>query len=162
MNRLLIILFGILSTVAVFVLLVLLYRYANEGGESVKMETAETLHFSKSSEGSDVGTRWLQELANKKKPTYSYAVSEMEISLPLKKASESKIAFKMVLDNLDDYKMFCIKQLLERKGVDYSVYRKDGRALLIVHDIDKKREKEILQLVKEYDVRTKIEKYIKD
>ncbi|MCF6201211.1 MAG: hypothetical protein L3J42_03665 [Hydrogenimonas sp.] len=162
MNRLLIILFGVLSTTAVTILLILLFRYANENVEYDNYTRGDTHKISKESEKTDKSSRWLQELAGREKPSYSYAVTEMEISLPLKKRSESRVGYKLILGNLDDYKMFCVKQLLERKGVDYSAYRRDGRALLIVHDIDKKREKEISSLLKDYDIKMKIEKYIKD
>ncbi len=162
MNRLMITLFGTFSTLAVFILLILLYRYANEGSTTTYSAEREPRKFSTVTDDGAKGSKWLRDMALKEKPTYSYAVSEMELSLPLKKGVLPKTSFRLTLSNLDDYKMFCIKQLLEREGVDYSVYRRAGKALLVVHDIEKKRLNKISRLVKEYDVETKIEKYIKD
>ncbi|BBG66137.1 hypothetical protein NNO_1434 [Hydrogenimonas sp.] len=162
MNRLLILLFGIVSTTAVFILLILLYRYANvsddtlhRGGDDLHSPAGET----KSVEGPK---KWLKDLASRKKPSYSYAVSEMEISLPLKKRPEPKTSFRLILRNLDSYKMFCIKQLFERNGIDFSVFKKRGEAVLVLHDIDSDERSRIVRMVREYDVKTEIEKYTKD
>ncbi len=163
MNRLLILLFGMVSTVAVLILLILLYRYANQSEKRIYTEKGEIHLLAGGTEKSGYDDRkWLKDLAARKKPTYSYAVSEMEISLPLKSKPEPKTSFRLILENLDGYKMFCVRQLFERNGIDFAVYKKEGEAVLIVHDIDKKEQKRIVQMVRKYDVKTKIEKYIKD
>ncbi|WP_457593522.1 hypothetical protein [Hydrogenimonas sp.] len=163
MNRLLILLFGTVSTVAVLVLLILLYRYADRSEETAYTEKSG-IHFpSGETEHSGYdGKKWLKDLAARKKPAYSYAVSEMEISLPLKNKPEPKTSFRLILENLDGYKMFCIKQLFERNGIEFAVYKKAGHAVLMIHDIDRNEQKDIVRMVREYDVKTKIEKYIKD
>ncbi len=162
MNRLLILLFGIVSTAAVFILLILLYRYANLNEEDILAQNRKVHTLAHETESPDETKKWLRDLASKKKPSYSYAVSEMEISLPLKKRPEPKTSFRLILRNLDDYKMFCIRQLFERNGVDFAVFKKKGEAVLVVHDINKAKRNRIVRMVREYDVKTEIEKYTKD
>ncbi|WP_457594925.1 hypothetical protein [Hydrogenimonas sp.] len=162
MNRLLILLFGIVSTVAVFILLVLLYRYANQSEEVGFPEKREERLFVRSGAVSEGSQKWLKDLASREKPSYSYAVSEMEISLPLKKRPEPKTSFRLILENLDNYKMFCVRQLLERNGIDFSVFKRGGKAVLMVHDLDRNEQKRIIRMVRKYDVKTVIEKYTKD
>ncbi len=162
MNRLLILLFGIVSTVAVSLLLALLYRYANQSDGATLPQEGGTRIFSEGTKSPEDSRKWLKDLAARKKPSYSYAVSEMEISLPLKKRPEPRTSFRLILENLDNYKMFCVRQLLERNGIDFSVFKKGGKAVLMVHDLDADGQRRIIQMVRKYDVKTVIEKYTKD
>ncbi len=162
MNRLLILLFGVVSTLAVSILLILLYRYANRNDEAPEARMLEPRSFIDESANRDETKKWMKDLASREKPSFSYAVSETEISLPLKKRPEPKTSFRLILKNLDDYKMFCIKQLFERNGIDFAVFKKRGEAVVIVHDIDGAKRERIVKMVREYDVKTEIEKYVKD
>ncbi len=91
MHRLLIVLFGIVSTVAVAILLFLLYRYAvsQSSAVSISVKTEAPVSF-KNRTPEPKSHAWLESLALKKRPAYSYAVSEMEIVLPLKKRDRLK------------------------------------------------------------------------
>ncbi len=161
MNRLLIVLFGIVSTVAVLVLLLLLYRYANQNEKGAYMSPLEK-QMEHRAYRVESGRKWLQDLAAKKKPSYSYAVSEMEIDLPLRKKPEPKTAYRLVLNNLDNYKMFCVRQLLEQNGIEYAFFRKRSNGVLVIRDLKKKDLHRIIGLVKKYDVDVEIENYTKD
>lgn len=162
MNRLLIILFGIVSTVAVLVLLLLLYRYANQNDQSFYTNPLEKKHFEQRQEKPTIGAKWLEDLAEKKKPSYTYAVSEMEIDLPLKRKPKPHTAYRLVLQHLDNYKMFCIRQLLEQNGIDYAIFRKKENGILIVHNLTKESLDRIVKMVRKYDIEIKIENYVKE
>ena len=162
MNRLLILLFGIVSTVAVLILLLLLYRYANQNEESVYTSPFEKQTFKHREKRVESGRKWLEDLATRKKPSYTYAVSEMEIDLPLQLKPEPKTAYRLVLNNLDNYKMFCVKQLLEQNGIDYAIFRKKKSGVLMIHDLKKDQLDRIIGLVKKYDVDVEIENYTKE
>jgi hypothetical protein len=162
MNRLLILLFGIVSTVAVTVLLWMLYRYANEGVESIAAIPEKSLSFDRKGEEKTEGRKWLKELATRKKPTYAYAVTEMEIDLPLKKRPKPKRAYRLLLKDLDGYKIFCVRQILEQNGIEYAMFREDRNGVLVVRDLSKKQVDRIVGLVREYDVKIAIENYKKD
>ena len=162
MNRLLILLFGIVSTVAVSILLLMLYRYANQQGDAVTEPSIDNEPFVSDLQRERPGTRWLKELATRKKPSFTYAVNEMEIVLPLKKRPVAKAAFRLVLENLDGYKIFCIRQVLEQNGIEYAMFRENRKGVLVVRDLGRKKLDRVVNLVREYDVTIKIEKTTKD
>ncbi len=162
MNRLLILLFGVVSTLAVSILLILLYRYANRNDEVPEIQRLEPRTFTGEKANREETKKWMKSLASREKPSFSYAVSETEVSLPLKKRPEPRTSFRLILRNLDDYKMFCIKQLFERNGIDFAVFKRGGEAVVVVHDIDGAKRERIINMVREYDVKTEIEKYVKD
>ena len=162
MNRLLIILFGIVSTVAVLVLLLLLYRYANQNDQSLYTNPLEKKHFEHKEKKPSIGAKWLEDLAEKKKPSYTYAVSEMEIDLPLKRKPRPHRAYRLTLNHLDNYRMFCIRQLLDQNGIDYAIFRKRENGILIIHNLDKESLDRIVKMVRKYDIDIKIENYTKE
>ncbi|WP_353662923.1 hypothetical protein [Hydrogenimonas sp. SS33] len=158
MNRLLILLFGIVSTTAVLILLVLLYRYANENPNPAYLnETVSERGLRQHSEKESPQKRWLEDLAVKKRPSFTYAVSEMEIDLPLRTTPRPKTSYRLLLKDLDGYRMFCLRQVLERNGIDYSIVRRGDEAVLVVNGLDRPRLDRVVHLVKEYDVKIKIE-----
>ena len=162
MNRLLILLFGIVSTLAVLVLLILLYRYANEN-EAVVTPTFEVeKRLLKNDEKVKPERKWLEDLAAKKRPSFTYAVSEMELDLPLKKKPKPRSAYRLKLSHLDGYKMFCIRQVLERHGIGYSILRQGTDGVLVVHDLDEPTLKRVVKMVRSYHVTIETENYTKD
>ena len=158
MNRLLIILFGIVSTVSVAILLFLLYRYAvvQNGGNAY--QTSVKTPLSSKKEPLSPSRTWLEELALKKNPTFSYAVSEMEIELPLKKSPKPETVYRLILEDLDDYKMFCVRQMLARHHIRFSVYRKKKKGVLMIQNVDRHAIEDVISLVKRYKIKAKIVK----
>jgi len=165
MNRLLITLFGTVSTVSVTILLILFYRYAAQS-QPIEAKASEPLSYEFSHSSEDVKhlseQGWLKEMAHTKRPSFSYAVSEMELELPLKTDPKIKQTFRIVLSDLDNYKMFCIKQLLTQEKIKFSMFRKEKNGILMVHDLDGSELERILKIVHGYNIKTKIENYTKD
>ncbi|WP_456450464.1 hypothetical protein [Hydrogenimonas sp.] len=157
-----ILLFGIVSTVAVVVLLLMLYRYANQGTEAVTAVSLDETRFTTKRGAEPAERRWLKELATRKKPSFAYAVSEMEINLPLKKKPVPKTAYRLILKDLDGYKIFCIRQILEQNGIEYAMFRENRNGVLVVRDLKRRDVDRIVALVREYDVKIEIENYKKD
>lgn len=162
MSRLLILLFGIVSTLAVLLLLILLYRYANENDAAVAPSFGVEKRLLEERTKPKPEHKWLEDLAAKKRPSYTYAVSEMELDLPLKRKPQPKTAYRLRLSHLDGYKMFCIRQVLERHGIDYSILRQGADGVLVVHDLDKPMLQRVVKLVRSYDVTIETENYTKD
>jgi hypothetical protein len=162
MNRLLIVLFGIVSTVAVLVLLLLLYRYANQNEQISYTSPLEKRPLERREKKPSIGAKWLEDLAEKRRPSYAYAVSEMEIDLPLKRKPEPHTAYRLILKHLDNYKMFCIRQLLEQNGIDYAIYREKENGILTVHNLSKEGLDRIVKMVKKYDIDIETENYVKE
>ncbi|WP_201353505.1 hypothetical protein [Hydrogenimonas urashimensis] len=157
-----IILFGVVSTVAVLILLLSLYRYANHNEENIYTSPLERKHFERHEKKRSVGAKWLEDLAAKKRPSHAYAVTEMEIDLPLKKKPKPHEAYRLILKQLDSYKMFCIRQILDRNGIDYAIFRKKENGILMIHNLDKKSLNRIVKLVKKYDITIETENYVKE
>ncbi|WP_457596657.1 hypothetical protein [Hydrogenimonas sp.] len=157
-----ILLFGIVSTVAVVVLLLSLYRYASGESENTAALPAKQRTFSANDDSTARQGGWLRELATKKKPTYSYAVTEMEIDLPLKKKPEAQRFYRLLLKDLDGYKIFCIRQVLARNGIEYAMFRENRDGVLVVGDLRRPEVDRIVSLVRGYDVKIEIENYTKD
>jgi len=165
MNRLLITLFGTVSTVSVTILLVLLYRYAAQS-QPIEAHASERVSYEFSHSSEDVNhsstQSWLKEMAHTKRPSFSYAVSEMELELPLKTDPKIKQSFRIILSDLDNYKMFCIRQLLSQEKIKFSMFRKEKNGILMVHDLEGSELERILKIVHGYNIKTKIENYTKD
>ena len=162
MSRLLILLFGIVSTLAVLVLLILLFRYANESDVAVSTSFEVEKSLLEKSTKPKSEQKWLEDLAARKRPSFTYAVSEMELELPLKTKPQPKTVYRLRLSHLDGYKMFCIRQVLERHGIDYSILRQGADGVLVVHDLDKPSLQRVMKLVRSYDVTIETENYTKD
>jgi len=152
MYRLLILLFGIVSTVSVTALLVLLYHYADKesiqrGEGSGESPGSERLFRPEPEAG------WLKKLAKKRKPDFSYAVTELEIELPLLQQSSVKKKPKpFVIRNMDEYKMFCLRQVLETEGCRFVLYRKKNSGILILHSEDKRKLQKIMGQLREFEI----------
>ncbi len=96
-------------------------------------------------------------MAHTKRPSFSYAVSEMELELPLKTDPKIKQTFRITLSDLDNYKMFCIKQLLTQEKIKFSIFRKEKSGVLMVHDLERPTLEHVLKIVHGYNIKTKIE-----
>ena len=153
MNRLLILLFGSVSTLAVAILLGSLYHYANKGPEPIRSgrKPLATGHLSGGNGVAKEG--WLMRLATRKKPDFSYPVNEMEIDLPLKTDHHPKPTVTLLLKHLDAYKLFCLKQLFEREKIRYTLVRKGEEGLLVVENLSKDRMARVEKEMKQYDLR---------
>lgn len=101
-------------------------------------------------------------MAHTKRPSFSYAVSEMEFELPLKTDPKIKQSFRITLSDLDNYKMFCIRQLLTQEKIKFSMFRKEKNGVLMVHDLERPALERLLKIIHGYNIKTKIENYTKD
>lgn len=163
MNRLPILLFGVISTLAVAFLLLFLYRYATESGvEALRSARVSGNGHPPSELTKREPLKWLDKLAKERKPAFSYPVSEMEIELPLRAAIKKRIFYRLLVKDLDPYKLFCLKQLLQREGIRYAMFRKKTEGVLVVNDLNKRQLRRVIALIREYDVDIQIENYTKE
>jgi len=152
MGRLLILIFGIVSVLAVSISLIVLYRYANKEGVNEVREAEMSSAPLHRSDISNMSQKWLKKLAVKKPPSYSYAVSEVEIDLPLRQPFHHEHIYRVLLRGLDAYKLFCIRQLLKSRHIRYSMYRKRGDGILLIHGIKKTRFGKLLAAMRQYGI----------
>jgi len=160
MGRLLLIVSGTIITVALIILFLLLYRYATDGTDNIQRDIASEIEEVKLSKN-QVTAHWIQDLAQKKRPSFIYPVKEIEIELPLIKKSKLKETYRLVLNRMDEYKLFCVKQIFSRKNLPFALYSEKDHTVVMVHNVDLKKLKKIAKYVSSYGIDIKIENYTK-
>lgn len=100
---------------------------------------------------------WIRRLKESTITNYSYPVSEIEIALQEEKPGFDKRFYKIVIDELDGYKFFCVNQVLSANNIDYSFYKDGGFVRLVVAATNYKELKSIMDTIKTYGIEYKIE-----
>jgi len=167
MGRLLLIVSGTIITVALLILFLLLYRYATNDIEKNKIHIANDINGSDIINKPQVSTRWqisndwMKELAQKKQPDFSYPVKEIQIELPLVKKSTFYETYRLVLKKMDDYKLFCIKQIFNSRNLPFALFAEKEQTVVIVHNVSLTKLNNIAKYVKSYGIDMQIENYEK-
>ena len=161
MGRLLLIVAGTIITVALLILFLLLYRYADQDIEKSDTHTINYSHKTKVVKKSKDSTKWIEDLAQKKRPSFSYPVKEIQIELPLIKKSKVSKTYRIVLKKMNDYKLFCIKQIFNSRNLPYALYVEKEQTVMIVHNVSLAKLNKLSNYVKSYGVDMKIENYDK-
>jgi len=161
MGRLLLIVAGTIITVALLILFLLLYRYATQDIEESKVHVASDTNGSNIISKPQAPTRWMEELAQKKRPSFSYPVKEIQIELPLVKKSNISEKYRLVLKKMDDYKLFCIKQIFNSRNLPFALYSEKEQTVVVVHNVNLTKLKKIAKYVKSYGIDMLIENYEK-
>jgi len=159
MGRLLLIVAGTIITVALLILFLLLYRYATQDIEKSKIHIASDTNGSDIISKPQVSTRWIEELAQKKRPSFSYPVKEIQIELPLVKKSKISETYRFVLKKMDNYKLFCIKQIFNSRNLPFSLYAEKEHTIVVVHNVSLTKLNNIAKYVKSYGINMQIENY---
>ena len=161
MGRLLLIVAGTIITVALLIFFLLLYRYAMQdaGGDDIRIknDTSRSDIISKP----QTSTQWIKELAKKKRPSFSYPVREIQIELPLIKQSKFSKKHRLVLKKMDDYKLFCIKQIFNSRNLSFALYAKKDQTVVVMHNVSLAKLKKIAKYVESYGIDMSIENYEK-
>ena len=161
MGRLLLIVAGTIITVALLILFLLLYRYATQNNEK------SPIHIASEANGSDIlvkpqaSTQWIKDLAQKKRPSFSYPVKEIQIELPLVKKSKISETYRLILKKMDDYKLFCVKQILQHRNLPYALYAEKDNTIVVVHNASFSMLNNIAKYVKSFGIDIQIENYEK-
>lgn len=100
---------------------------------------------------------WIKSFAKQSKKGFEYPVTELQIKLDLLQQLKDQTVYRVVIDDLDEYKFFCINQVLKAKDIKYSYFRSKGYIKLIVTAKDEEYLKSVLLQLKEYNINYKIE-----
>ncbi|SFP49250.1 hypothetical protein [Hydrogenimonas thermophila] len=161
MGRLLLIVAGTIITVALLILFLLLYRYATQDAEGSNIHIRSDTKRADIVNKPQVSNKWIEELAQKKRPSFSYPVKEIQIELPLVKKSNIKETYRLVLKKMDDYKLFCIKQIFNSRNLPFALYAEKEQTVVIVHNVGLTKLSNIAKYVKSYGIDLQIENYEK-
>jgi len=152
MGRLLLIVSGTIITVALMILFLLLYRYATQDSDNIQKKFVSKSEEVELKSSNHIATQWIQDLAQKKRPNFSYPVKEIEIELPLISKSNFKETYRLILNRMDDYKLFCVKQIFSRRNLPFALYSEKDRTVVMVHDVNLKRLKQIAKYISSYGI----------
>lgn len=104
---------------------------------------------------------WVSHLAEKGTLDYLFPAAEMQIRLELIKRLKDEEVYRIVIDDIDNYKFFCINQVLSSNDIKYSYYRQGGFIRLVVTTADRAYMEAVLGELKEYGIDYTIERTLK-
>jgi len=122
---------------------------SDEVRTSLLLETNDSFNFKTND--------WINRLKESKKSDFIYPISEIEIALKEDTPELDKRFYRVVIDELDGYKFFCVNQVLSANNINYSFYKDGGLVKLIIASADYKEFRNIMKTVKEYGIEYKIE-----
>ena len=155
MNRLVILLFGGVSTVAVAIVLWVMYLKADKV-VSIDKKRDDNISFLNRQKDEPNKPRWLEKLAGSRKPSYNFPVTELFMRIPLNGKRKHELFFRFVISNLDPYKRFCVTQVLEHHRYRYAIYQKNRRAVVMIPKIRQAESRVLLEKIKSYDVKVEL------
>lgn len=104
---------------------------------------------------------WVDKFAKANKAEYTYPATELQIKLDLiSKMSDEKL-YRVVIDQIDSYKFFCLNQVLKSNNIKFSYYKTKGFVKLVITTDDKKYMLGVLEQLKDYGITYKVEETIK-
>ncbi|BCX78974.1 hypothetical protein [Campylobacter sp. 19-13652] len=133
-----------------------LYKYANIGifetSQSISNETPILIQ-QQNSDSSD----WVSQLANVKKPNLTLPVNEIFIEfIRTPKAQTTREAYLLLIDKNDIYSLFCIREVLNGAGVDFTIVKDILKSQIYLNTKDDKLLKRVIQELKNYDIHSKV------
>jgi len=100
---------------------------------------------------------WIDNLEKSKKSRYGYPVNELFMHIDLQKNTQSKIKFyKLVIQNIDRYSLFCIMQILQNFNLPFEVVKQKFAPTIYLGGNSDEKLKKIKEKLKEYDIDSKI------
>ncbi len=121
-------------------------KYESPKKQAIKQETSETV--------------WIKEMAHKDAREFVFPVNElfMQIdSFGQKSGSGGKLkSFRLVIDRVDRYSLFCIIQTLTSLHLPYMVIKEDKVPLIYIEEKSEKQLNQVVLELEKYDIKSKI------
>jgi hypothetical protein len=135
----------------------LLYKLLNQGVE-VKMEQAKDRSIAPREIAKESSERaWVKELAQKESRSFVYPVNELFMQIDLQGPVAGKVkSFRLVIDRLDRYSLFCIVQTLTSFNLSYMIVKEEKAPLIYVQEKNEKALEKVLRELEKYDIKSKI------
>ncbi len=100
---------------------------------------------------------WIEDLAKSSKKSYTLPVNELYMHIELFKYVPPKIkSYRLVINNIDRYSMFCIVQTLSSFNLPFVFSKESGTPSIFLGSKNQKILKEIVKKLKKYDIQSKI------
>jgi len=131
-----------------------LYSYTNDTQVEIK-EYPSPLQ--KKIRNEKLSKSWIEGLAKSSKKSYTLPVNELFMHIELFKYIPPKIkSYRLVIDNVDRYSMFCIVQTLSSFNLPFVFSKENGAPTIFLGSKNQKTLKKIMQKLKMYDIKSKI------
>ena len=101
---------------------------------------------------------WLNHLAGTKKKGYYFPVNEVYIRTDLVTYAPSQKPFELVVNDLDPYQIFCLREELKRHNVRYFFKKSKEETKLLVYSKSLKKLNDLIKVLKKYQIDAKIQK----
>lgn len=99
-------------------------------------------------------TEWIQNTEKTTKASsFQFPTNVLDINIEIKRESDLKIdPTKIVVKNLDDYKFFCLNEILRQKHVDFSYFKNNDSLHLLLFIPDEAKRKLLLKDFEYYGI----------
>ncbi len=101
---------------------------------------------------------WLNHLAGTKKKGYYFPVDEVYIKTDLVKFTPPQKPYELVVNDLDPYQTFCLREELKRHNVRYFFKKSKEETKLLVYSKSLKKLNDLIKVLKKYQIEAKIQK----
>ncbi|PAF44458.1 hypothetical protein [Helicobacter sp. 11S02596-1] len=116
-------------------------------------------------------TSWLQTLL-KKPQDYSYPATEVKIGVDFRAPNEKVAPTKLVVKHLDDYKFFCLNEVLKQEKIEFAYYQSQAQspighskksaqlgkfADVIIYLPDNPKRNQIIEDLKHYEIQYEVQ-----
>lgn len=150
----------ILGTLFIFLFMglgLLLYKLLNQNIE-VQMDIAKNqspLPQEVKIESTD--RVWVKELAQKDAREFIFPVNELFMQIDLHGITGEKVkSYRLVIDRIDRYSLFCVVQTLTSFNLSYMVVKEDKAPFIYVQEKNEKGLDKVVAELEKYDIKSKI------
>jgi hypothetical protein len=119
-------------------------------------QSPEPLEYKSEVKKQEAQTLWLNHLSNAKKKQYFFPVDEIYIKTDLDLKKSDLKDYKLVVDELDPYEIFCLSRELKRFKIKYFFKKVKNKNILIVFSKDLDRLNRLVKVLKNYQIDAKI------
>lgn len=119
-------------------------RYEPYKTQEIKQETSEKV--------------WIKEMAHKDAREFIFPVNElfMQIDAYGQKSGNKFKSFRLVIDRVDRYSLFCIIQTLTSLRLPYMVIKEDKIPIIYIEEKSEKQLENVVLELEKYDIKSKI------
>ncbi|RDU72777.1 hypothetical protein CQA66_03700 [Helicobacter aurati] len=103
-------------------------------------------------------TQWLQNTEQiTKVSNYQFPANILDIAIEVKRERDLKIdPTKVAVKNLDDYKFFCLNEILRQRHIDFSYFKNQDSLNLLLFVPDETKRKTLLKDFEYYEIEYEI------
>lgn len=100
---------------------------------------------------------WIDSLVKSKKSAYLYPVNKLFIHIDLQKYIPPKVrSFKLIIQNMDRYSLFCVMQTLQSFNLPFIVSKDKALPFIYIGSSSEKKLKNIEKKLRNYDIDSKV------